>query len=328
MVEPLAAVRGQDRAVSVLFRYLESGNVPPGLLFFGEEGIGKEKAALAFVAALFCRSRGAGGACGTCPDCRLLSSGAHPNLLRVSPPPDKESIPIQSVRELQEELALKAFSDRPRAALVVPADRMTVQAANALLKTLEEPPSGTHVLLVAHRLSQLPPTIVSRCQKLPFSPLPLHEVEAILLSGAAAGGKATAEAVRAAAACSGGSPGRAAAALDEDPGERALWIRLLSGGDPAAVTRAAASWKGAGPAAARVAVPLSILRDLALLSSGANAAIMNGDYGEALAAAARRMTPVGWTRALRDLLAMSRMPPQAQKPLMLEAFLFGLRGKD
>lgn len=60
MVETLGGIRGQDRAVSLLLRYLESGDIPPGLLFFGEEGIGKEKAAAAFVSALFCRNSGGG----------------------------------------------------------------------------------------------------------------------------------------------------------------------------------------------------------------------------------------------------------------------------
>jgi len=325
MVERLEAVRGQDRAVALLARYLESGKVPPGLLFFGEEGIGKEKAADAFAAALLCRARGPGGACGACPDCRLLAAGSHPNLLRVVP--ENRNILIDDIRRLQEELALKAFSDRPRVALVVPADRMTVQAANALLKTLEEPPPATHLVLVSHRLSQLPPTIVSRCQKVPFSPLPA-EVVAEILRGLPGARAHPADAIRAAAACAAGSPGRALEALDEAGGEREAWLRLLAKPDAAAISRTASGWKGSAETAPLIAVPLSLLRDLALLSSGAEAAIMNGDLRELLRPVAARKSPGGWTRALRELLGMSRMPPQAQKPLMLEAFLFGLHGKE
>lgn len=326
MVKRLAAVRGQDRAVALLLRYLASGKVPPGLLFFGEEGIGKETAAEAFAAALLCRTPDPGGACGACPDCRLSAAGSHPNLLHVLP--ENRNILIDDIRLLQEELSLKAFSDRPRVALVVPADRMTVQAANALLKTLEEPPPGTHFLLVSHRLSQLPPTIVSRCQKIPFSPLPREAVTEILRSLPDAGAARPPDAIRAAAACSGGSPGRALEVLEEAKGEREDWLRLLTKADAAAITRTAAGWKGAGETAPLVAVPLSILRDIALLSSGAEAAIMNEDLREFLRPVAARKSPDGWTRALRELLAMSRMPPQAQKPLMLEAFLFGLHGKE
>ncbi len=326
MVERFAAVRGQDRAVALLRRYLGSGKVPPGLLFFGEEGIGKEKAANAFAAAVLCRARTPDGACGTCPDCRLLASGAHPNLLRVVP--ENRNILIDDVRGLQEELALKAFSGRPRVALVVPADRLTVQAANALLKTLEEPPSAAHLVLVSHRLSQLPPTIVSRCQKVPFSPLPAEDVAEILRGLPEVGGRCSPDAVHAAVACAGGSPGRALDALDEAEGERENWLRLLAKPDAAAISRTAAGWKGAAETAPLIAVPLSLLRDLALLSSRAEAGIMNEDLRELLRPVARRKSPGGWTRALRELVAMSRMPPQAQKPLMLEAFLFGLHGKE
>ncbi len=326
MVGRLAAVRGQDRAVALLFRYLGSGRVPPGLLFFGEEGIGKEKAAEAFAAALLCRAPDSGGACGACHDCRLSASGSHPNLIRVLP--ENRNILIDDIRRLQEELSLKAFSDRPRVALIVPADRMTVQAANALLKTLEEPPPATHLLLVSHRLSQLPPTIVSRCQKVPFAPMSRDEVAEILRSLPEGKGARPPDAIRAAAACAAGSPGRALEVLDEAEGERESWLRILATPDAAAISRTAAGWKGAGETAPLIAVPLSILRDLALLSSGAKAAIMNEDLREFLGPVAARKSPGGWTRALRELLSMSRMPPQAQKPLMLEAFLFGLHGKE
>lgn len=325
MVEPLSSVRGQDRAVGLLLRYLESGNVPSGLLFHGEEGIGKEKAARAFVAAAFCRDRSPRGACGRCPDCRLLSAESHPNFRRLSP--ENHSIQIDDIRGLQGELALRSFSDRPRAALIVPADRMTVQAANALLKTLEEPPPGTHLLLVAHRLSRLPLTIVSRCQKIPFSPLPAREVEEILAALPGARDRRPADEVRWAAACSGGSPGRALAALGGDPGERAAWAGLLSSFDPAAVSAAAAAWKGPGELGDRVAAPLSVLRDIAVLSSGGKGYIMNEDLKSALRAAAGSRPAGDWVRALQAFLSMSRMPPQLQKPLMLEALLYEFHAK-
>jgi DNA polymerase-3 subunit delta' len=325
MVGTFVDVRGQDRAVALLLRYLETGNVPPGLLFFGEEGIGKEMAASAFASALFCRNRGAAGGCGTCQDCRLHASGSHPNFLRVSP--EKQHIPIDDIRALQEELSLKAFSDRPRAVLITPADRMTVQAANALLKTLEEPPQGTHLLLVAHRISRLPPTIVSRCQKISFSPLTPGEVEEILAGIPGLGSRYRPGEIRGAAACSGGSPGRALEVLGESGGEREKWIRLLSSPDPAGIAETAASWKGAADLSQKIAAPLSIVRDIALLSSGTEMGIINEDLKNALRAAAGRKSPEGWSRAFKALLSMSRMPPQAQKQLMVEAFLFEFHRK-
>jgi DNA polymerase-3 subunit delta' len=325
MVGTFVDVRGQDRAVALLLRYLETGNVPPGLLFFGEEGIGKETAASAFVSALFCRNRGTAGGCGTCHDCRLHASGSHPNFLRVSP--EKQNILIDDIRALQEELSLKAFSDRPRAVLIAPADRMTIQAANALLKTLEEPPPGTHLLLVAHRISRLPLTIVSRCQKISFSPLTPGEVEEILAGIPGIGSRYRPEEIRGAAACSGGSPGRALEVLEEAGGEREKWVQLLSSPDPAAITETAASWKGTADLSRKLAAPLSVVRDIALLSSGTEMGIINEDLKNALRAAAGRKTPEGWGRAFKALLSMSRMPPQAQKQLMVEAFLFEFHRK-
>jgi DNA polymerase-3 subunit delta' len=326
MVGSFSSIRGQERPVSLLRRYLSTGNIPPGLLFHGEEGIGKEKAALAFLAAFFCRRRTEDGACFACPECRLLSSGAHPNLLRVSP--ENHFIQIDGIRRLKEELSLKAFSDLPRAALVCPADRMTLQAANALLKTLEEPPPGTHFVLVAHRLSQLPPTIVSRCQKVSFSTLPAAVVEEILRGIPEAGPGHAPGTIRAAAACSGGSPGRALLLLEGMEEDRRMWAGLFSGPDPAGAAAAGESWRKGGERQGQIAVPLSIVRDLALLSSGEKADIINEDLRDTLSAVAGGKTPYGWARAFQALLSMSRLPPQAQKRLALEAFLFGLHGKD
>jgi len=322
MVTPLDGLVGQGRALFLLRGYLASGRVPTGLLFFGEEGIGKETAAAAFAAALLCRAPSPRGACGVCADCRVAARGGHPNLLRLAP--EGAFLRIEEVRALREELSLAAFSDRPRAVLVVPADRMTVQAANALLKTLEEPPRGTHFLLVAHRLSRVPPTIVSRCQKIPFSPLSLGEVERILRALPGVAARHGPEALRAAAACAGGSPGRALALLAEPSADREAWLRLLADPRPGEIVRAAEAFKGSGEQAVRLAVPLALVRDAALLSRAPNAAIMNEDRREALTALSAGRSAARWTGALRTLLSVSRASPQAQKRLLVEAFLFDL----
>lgn len=325
MVGGFSSIRGQDRAVSLLRRYLEAKSVPPGLLFFGEEGIGKEKTALAWTSALFCGERGGDGACGSCADCRLLSSGAHPNLLRVSP--ENHFIQIAEIRGLKEELSLKAFSDRPRAAIICPADRMTLQAANALLKTLEEPPPDTHLVLVAHRLSQLPPTIVSRCQKIPFTALPAEDVEEILRGIPSLRKRHSPAEIRVASACAGGSPGRAIPLLAEMEENRKTWAALFSRLDPAAVVAVGEGWKKTGERKGQIAVPLSLARDLALLSSGAETDIINEDFRETLEQVAGRKSRDRWTLAFHALASVSRLPPQAQKRLALEAFLFTLHRK-
>jgi len=324
MVEPLSSVLGQDRALALLRRYLASGSVPQAFLFAGEEGLGKEMAARAFVAALLCRAPGEDGGCGSCPDCRLLASGSHPNLLRIVP--ETHFLKIEEVRALKEELSLKAFSDRPRAAILAPVDRMTPQAANALLKTLEEPPPGTHLLLVAHRVSQVMPTIVSRCQRVPFFPLPTETVVRILAGLPGAKGRSDAE-LRLAAVVSGGSPGRALAILSDLSDERERWISLLSKPFPKEAIDFAETWKSGGDTPGRLAAPLSLARDLSLLSSGGGADIINADLRGYLEALAARPPACGWTSVYRELLSVSRMPPQPQKRLALEAFFFGLHGK-
>ena len=325
VVEPLSSIIGQERAVSLLRRYLEAGTVPPGLLFAGPEGVGKEKAARAFAAALLCRRPHSDGACGACPDCRLLASGAHPNFLFLAP--ETSYLRIDEIRALQEEFALQAFSDRPRAAILLPADRMTPQAANALLKTLEEPPRDAHLLLVSHRTAAMLPTIVSRCQKIPFFPLPADTVAGIVSRHPGAGERHPPPVIRLAAAISGGSPGRALSLLEDLAEERAAWFALFTDFSPAAALKLAEQWKGEGDVPWRLAAPLSLVRDLCLLSSGGGAVIMNEDLRGPLAAAAARPPAGGWDAAFRELLSISRMPPQPQKRLMLEAFFFGLHGK-
>jgi len=325
MVERLSGILGQERAVTLLRRYLSAGAVPHGLLFSGEEGVGKEKTARAFAAALLCRTPGEDGACGDCHDCRLFSSSSHPNFLHISP--ETDFLKIAEIRALQEELALKAFSDRPRAAILSPADRMTPQAANALLKTLEEPPPETHLILVAHRIAGMMPTIVSRCQKVPFFPLPPDDAAEILSRHPEAGGGYPPAVIRLACAVSGGSPGRALALLPDLSEEREQWLSLFAKSSPKAAVDLAETFKGDGDGPGRLAAPLSLARDLALLSSGGGTAIMNEDLREPLTAAAARPPTGGWDTAFRALLEISRMPPQPQKRLMLEAFFFGLRKK-
>ncbi len=325
MVEPFSAVLGQERALALLRKYIGAGAVPQGLLFSGEEGVGKEKAARAFAAALLCRDPGADGACGKCPDCRRLDSGGHSNFLFLEP--ETQFLRIDEIRALQEELALKAFSDRPRVAILSPADRMTTQAANALLKTLEEPPAGVHLVLITHRSSVLMPTIVSRCQRIPFFPLAAGTVVEILSRRPDVGKKFPPPLLLLAAAVSGGSPGRALSLLPDLSDEREAWLALFTKLAPAGAVKLAESWKGEGDVPGRLAAPISLARDLALLSSGGGAVIMNEDLREQLASAATRPPDGGWDKAFRDLLSISRMPPQPRKRLMLEAFFFGLHGK-
>ncbi len=150
--------------------------VPHALLISGLPGIGKRAFAEAMAASLLCeRVDDQGLACGHCAMCQLVAAGSHPERLIIEPEEEKRTIPVDAIRELIRRAGLTRQYGHYRAVLIEPADALTASAANALLKTLEEPVPGTVMLLISSRPARLPATIRSRCQKWPL-PLPEHEV--------------------------------------------------------------------------------------------------------------------------------------------------------
>lgn len=162
---------------------------PHGLLMKGAQGIGKFDLAMHFAAALLCRNTDAAGhACGTCPACHWFEQGSHPDfrLLQpealsqegdegdeVKPASGKKpgrQIAVDQVRGLADFLGMSAHQGGRRVVVIHPAEAMNVNAANALLKSLEEPPQGALFILVSHRPQQLLPTILSRCLSFALTP--------------------------------------------------------------------------------------------------------------------------------------------------------------
>ena len=144
-----------------------NGRLPHGLLLQGPAGVGTERFASALAAALFCTGRRDRlEACGQCPECHLSKAGTHPDVHWVRPIEDKKSIGVDQVREMCEQLAMTSMRRGYRVAIVAPADRLTPQAQNALLKTLEEPAPRTVIVLVTARPSALLATLRSRCQRI------------------------------------------------------------------------------------------------------------------------------------------------------------------
>ena len=143
---------------------------------WGPRGVGKATTARALAAALNCAQPGEDGdACGTCPSCRRMPAGTHPDFLVISPEESKAQIKIEQIRELRRLTAYPPLGGGWRVVLIKPAEALTAQndaAANALLKTLEEPPDRHLLVLTARGEADLLPTIVSRCHKLAFAPLP------------------------------------------------------------------------------------------------------------------------------------------------------------
>lgn len=148
-----------------------AGRMPHALLLHGSVGLGKHAFATALAQWLLCRRPGE-RACGECNACRQFAAGSSPDFVTVAPLEDKKTISVEQVRELIETLSLTSHAGGFRAAVIEPADAMTPSAANALLKTLEEPPGSTVLLLVSARPARLPATVRSRCRLIRFTPPP------------------------------------------------------------------------------------------------------------------------------------------------------------
>jgi DNA polymerase-3 subunit delta' len=181
------------------------------LLLCGARGVGKAAVAAALARALLCETphgeRPGRLACGRCPSCHWFDAGHHPDLRHIGLLTSKEGklaweISIDQIRELEEFVGMTAFRDGARVVLVDPAETLSVPAANALLKMLEEPGERTYFLLVTHRPDSLPATVRSRCRLAPVPTPDAREQQAWLAADA---GISTGEAARL-LAYSGGSP--------------------------------------------------------------------------------------------------------------------------
>ena len=155
---------------------IERGILPHALLLRGAEGLGKLDFACYLSSALLCSENGPdGNPCGHCRSCTLIRAGTHPDLIHITVPPEKKTIGIDQIRELIDKLALTPQYATGKVVIISPADGLNHNAANSLLKTLEEPPPGAHLLLCSSRPARLPATIRSRCQQLVFQPPSLQE---------------------------------------------------------------------------------------------------------------------------------------------------------
>lgn len=162
---------GQTKALTLLSRAVESGRLAHGYLFAGPDGVGKTTAALALAAVLLCRFPQGIEPCGSCPGCRKFLSHNHPDLLRIQP--DGAAIKIDQIRELKKALTFAPFESRLRVVLIEEVQTMRREAGNSLLKVLEEPPPDNLLVLIGSTAGAMLDTIISRCQVIPFAPLPL-----------------------------------------------------------------------------------------------------------------------------------------------------------
>lgn len=236
------SIIGQEQPIRILSAYLVKGCIPHAFLFTGIEGIGKRTTATAFAMALNCQERNGSapdrdgscrtaaktagtvtGPCGQCRSCRKIMSGNHPDMIHISP--SGSQIKIAQIRSLIEDLAMKPYEAKFRTVLISEAHCMNPEAGNALLKVLEEPPPRTILLLTAPQVSDLLPTVISRCQHIRFNPLSEKSLAGMLVQ------KQRIDPDQAAvfASMANGSYRRAAAMVDSDWLARRRWL-LEAGG--------------------------------------------------------------------------------------------------
>ncbi|NVJ14839.1 DNA polymerase III subunit delta' [Myxococcus sp. AM010] len=291
----LATVLGQPRAVDALQAALRSGAVHHAYLFAGPEGVGKELAAVGLAQALTCPEQPDVG-CGACESCQRVARGLHPDVTWVMPDDERVSrglagrsdftgtpsreLRVEQVRQLQERIALRGLESRRKVALIVSAQTMNVQAQNAFLKTLEEPPSDTTLILVASAMDRLLPTIRSRCGKVHFGPLPVD----LVAQRVAEARKLDAETAKLAAVMAGGSLGRAMA-LDVAALSRRKDIvtafETLRGEDAVGLLRFAEAHGGSREEAESTLELLALwTRDVALVKAGLESGLANRDLVE------------------------------------------------
>ncbi|RNB82734.1 DNA polymerase III subunit delta' [Brevibacillus fluminis] len=175
----------QPRVADLLAGSLRHDRLAHAYLFAGPKGVGKKRIALHLAKAIFCVNLPA-DACGECVQCRRIDAGNHPDVHYISP--DGASIKIDQVRALQKEMAMRAVESSHKVYVIEHVDKMTVQAANSLLKFLEEPPAGVVALLLTENAHSILPTILSRCQTISFAPLqPEVITQRLIAEGIASG---------------------------------------------------------------------------------------------------------------------------------------------
>ena len=314
-------IHAQDWAVDLLKSHASGDKLRHAYLFTGPEGVGRQTLAVRFAQALNCSDPPAPGEfCGVCRDCRQIEALTHPDLSLLQPEEGHKDILIDQVRALQHTLALSPYAGAYRIALLPNFQRATTQAANALLKTLEEPPDRVILLLTANAPEGLLPTIVSRCEVIRLRPASISSAQHYLQVNRGL----TAEQARVLAHVSGGRVGEALR-LADDPSaleHRQAQIASLLGLLPAARYerfKGAERIYGTSDKARQnvsevLLIWLSFWRDVFLLASGGSSALINIDFEAQIAQIASQVSSetarklvVAHERALEQLDAYANV---------------------
>jgi DNA polymerase-3 subunit delta' len=307
-VPALSRIAGQDRALEGLRALVRDETAIPPLLFHGPEGVGKRTAALALAASLVCRQPSGGDACGECLACRRVAEAdgvtrlrekvspgdapmSYPDVGLVSIPGSRTRISVLQARDIATSMAARPFELGRRIYVVDPADALTLEAANGLLKVLEEPPAWGVLVLVTTAPWALPITVRSRMRATRFGRLGDDILREHLRE---AGFRDEEIPLRIAAA--GGSLGLALSLDAEKTRQRRdAWVetlaRLADGASPGPLAVGAAQAFAEDAARAGIALEtlLAVLRDVAAAEVGAPPRLLETDQAERLAPLADRL---------------------------------------
>ncbi len=172
-----SSLKGQDAAIEILRRFMREGRLQGGYLLSGPEGVGKRQAALIIAKALNCLELD-DDSCGRCSSCLKIDKGEHPDVHSLAGGEDE--ITIEMIRMLQKEMSLRPYEGKKKVFIIDNAHAMTEQAANALLKVLEEPPANSVMVLISDKPELLLKTVISRCRTVKFASLPRGDLEELL----------------------------------------------------------------------------------------------------------------------------------------------------
>jgi len=315
---------GHSWAVDLLCRHVANGEARHAYLFSGPPGLGRRTLAVHLAQALNCTNPPAPGEfCGECRDCRQIAAMLHPDLAVIQAENEGGTLKVDQVRAVQHSLSLKPYQSKYRVALFLRFQEANDNAANALLKTLEEAPAHAILLLTADTPESLLPTIISRCEILRLRPLRVEEVESMLTAKGVDPDRA-----RLLAHISGGRPGYANRLLEdssllETRAERLNDLQaLLQSTRVKKFSYADKLSKDKDGMRQAITFWLSYWRDVLLKASRASVPITNVDYTAEIESLAARLTLPAVRRTVSDLeLALDRMDRNVNPRLLAEVLL-------
>lgn len=314
---------GNKEVAETLRRFVATGRVANALLFTGAEGVGKKQFAIELARQLVCTAPTGSEACGECAACNragefvipTFEKGEESDNVFFSQHPDvgiivpfRRNLRIGAVRALDREAHYRPYEASARVFIVEDADKMNDAASNALLKTLEEPPSTSHIILIAARADTLLPTIRSRCQTIRFAPVPFDEIERHLIEACDFSPEDAALAAR----VSGGSVGRAIeivpASFRTQRSAMLGVVRAAAADNKRELLTASeemADAKNKDEYEEKLGILQSLIHDVWVLVTGADVAILNTEIEAELVQLSRQVSSPTLARWLDEIEAMS-----------------------